>query len=1158
MQDEIRLDAITLGSDATRVDWVVDSRLVSGLHARIVSRGSRLLLEDLGSTNGTFLRGERLRPGTPVEVSVGDLFTLGRQTAVLVDRALLAKFEPGSSWRGPQTLQTRIVSEPPVAPRTAPAPSHPPVELEVTHESGLDDTHQGLPDEGPVPVRRPTPADFAVEVDPPAASASSLSIGYAEGNDIVVTNPVVSGRHARLYLDRGRLVLEDQTSTNGTWLGGQRVHRVIVRVGDAVMLGSHRLEIDEAMVDRLRDRDAARAVRTGVVEASGAAPGADLQAFKSIRVGRDPLNELVIDAPMVSSFHCVIAVLPGGGLQVRDEGSTNGTWLNSRENRITTATIRLDDVLYLGSYRLPISRLASLLGDAERKGNEIALPPKQVVVIGRDASAVDVVIDRPQVSRRHVELRLLGGDQVEVRDLGSSNGTFVNGQRLRGVARVGFKDRVSLGSVQLRIDVAAGLIRKEYHGDIMLQAEGICVDVPDGRRGTRRIVDDVSFTVYPTEFVGLMGPSGAGKTTLMMALNGYTPPSAGRSVVNGIDLYDNYDSFRGNIGYVPQDDIIFPQLTVYESLYYTARLRLPADTTRDEIDRKIEQVLQKLEIQQTRDVLIGDATRKGISGGQRKRVNLAQELITEPSLLFLDEPTSGLASEDTINVMRLLRTLSDDGKTILLTIHQPSLEAYRLMDNVIYLVQGAMAYYGPSHPDSILYFHPDVAPGPERDRLLADPASAMRPLAVDQRAALSEPTPQARQERIRELTARRRAEYTASRYHKELVSDRLVSARDVDIHQGSKQKTTRHGMWRQWAVLSARAARIRWKDRANTAILTVQAPIIAAVLALVFSKGLGGYFGELSRGPAALFLLVASAVWFGCSNSAREIVGEQAIYRRERMVNLMIPSYVLSKFAVLGVVCAVQCALLLGITYLPLGLDGSPALMYLVLLLTSLAGLGMGLTLSAVAASTEAAIALVPLLLIPQIILGGVIMPVHQLSEPMRALSSVMAARWGFEALLHAEYGDDDLARVQSECGIPDCVWGVNPATSRFVYYPGDPARTQSAEQMAGIAAMAEGLVPHVEPAVDDDLCQAFCVAVQNGQDLTPLDRGFGADAVDPVRAEAVDEIARVGTAPSQVTLPPPTVRTSLPTTLAALCGGNLFLLLLVIAVLRARDVEVE
>jgi hypothetical protein len=111
---------------------------------------------------------------------------------------------------------------------------------------------------------------------------------------------------------------------------------------------------------------------------------------------------------------------------------------------------------------------------------------------------------------------------------------------------------------------------------------------------------------------------------------------------------------------------------------------------------------------------------------------------------------------------------------------------------------------------------------------------------------------------------------------------------------------------------------------------------------------------------------------------------------------------------------------------------------------------------------------------------------------------------------------------------------------------------------MAGIAAMAEGLVPHVEPAVDDDLCQAFCVAVQNGQDLTPLDRGFGADAVDPVRAEAVDEIARVGTAPSQVTLPPPTVRTSLPTTLAALCGGNLFLLLLVIAVLRARDVEVE
>lgn len=160
--------------------------------------------------------------------------------------------------------------------------------------------------------------------------------------------------------------------------------------------------------------------------------------------------------------------------------------------------------------------------------------------------------------------------------------------------------------------------------------------------------------------------------------------------------------------------------------------------------------------------------------------------------------------------------------------------------------------------------------------------------------------------------------------------------------------------------------------------------------------------------------------------------------------------------------------------------------MYGLLLLTSLAGLGMGLTLSALANSSEAAIALVPLILIPQIILGGVIMPIQDLSPAMRTLASTMAARWGFEAMLHAEYGDDDLSAMQQECGIPDCVWGVNPATSKFIYYPGDPTKREAAASMAGIAAVGEGLIPAVEPAVSSAVCQAFCVAIQNGHDVTP------------------------------------------------------------------------
>jgi ABC-type multidrug transport system ATPase subunit/ABC-type polysaccharide/polyol phosphate export permease len=561
----------------------------------------------------------------------------------------------------------------------------------------------------------------------------------------------------------------------------------------------------------------------------------------------------------------------------------------------------------------------------------------------------------------------------------------------------------------IRLDPTGGSLRKEYQGDIKLRAEGISVDVPDPRSPSkkRRILDDVSFTAYPTEFIGLMGPSGAGKTTLMMALNGYLVPSSGRSLINDLDLYANYNSFRGNIGYVPQDDIIHPELSVYESLYYTAKLRLPPDTSDREIEPLIDRILQDLGILETKHVLIGSPLKKGISGGQRKRVNLAQELITQPALLFLDEPTSGLASSDTRNIMRLLRRLANEGRTILLTIHQPSLEAYREMDNILYLARGKLTYYGPTYPDSISYFNPDAKPGsPSGDRTLSNPDEAMAPLAADNSA----PDADTRIET-------RRQTYLKSKYFRDYVSGRRDDNGQVAIRSGTKQRTARKFGLRQWWTLSRRAFNIKRKDTAGSAILLLQAPIIALLISIVFSlSGFGddnpvGQFVENQSqegiNAAALFMLVASAVWFGTSNAAREIVGEQAIYRRERMVNLMIPSYVMSKFAVLSLLSLVQCTLLLGITYPFLGFAGNFFGMLLTLLLCSTAGLGIGLLLSSLVRSTEASVALVPLLLIPQLILGGLIVPIEKLEggmrQPVRYAANSMIARWGFEGMLHLE-----------------------------------------------------------------------------------------------------------------------------------------------------------
>jgi ABC-type multidrug transport system ATPase subunit/pSer/pThr/pTyr-binding forkhead associated (FHA) protein/ABC-type multidrug transport system permease subunit len=978
-----------------------------------------------------------------------------------------------------------------------------------------------------------------------------LSLGYDDANDVAIPNQVVSARHARLYLDRDQLILEDLGSMNGTFLGDERVARVLVDAGAVIRLGTYQLEITSEMVARLRRRQQKNQERTVAVPMA--------QTVVTLRVGRLPDNDISLPAPVVSGRHATLRWMPASdGFMVTDLGSTNGTYVHNRDNRIVTPTfVGAGDVIYFGSYRYPVTRALSLIQQVQ--SGESDSEEKRRFVIGRDIKNVDITIDKPAISRIHAEVTVLDDGRYAVRDLDSANGTFINGERLRGRAVVGADDRVSLGGIPVHLDPDKGVVRDEFRGDIVLQAQRVSVEVPDPKApgGTRRILNDISFTAYPTEFIGLMGPSGAGKTTLMLALNGYTPPSLGRSLINGQDLYENYNSFRGNIGYVPQDDIVFPQLTVYESLFYTARLRLPEDTTREEIDEKIETILTKLEILQTRDVLIGDALKKGISGGQRKRVNLAQELITEPALLFLDEPTSGLASEDTNNVMRLLRGLADDGKTILLTIHQPSTEAYRLMDNVIYLFEGNLVYYGPAYPTSILFFNPEVGSGPAKDQILADPGNALKPLAQDQRTAMAAASvPAERGEHLREAVRGRVDNYRQSPFYREFVTDRDgLADHAVDITPSSVERTQRRGLVRQWRILTERATRIKRKDVLNTAILIAQAPIIAAVLAAVFTvTGVSDYFDGLVRGPSALFLLVASAVWFGCSNSAREIVSELAIYRRERMVNLMIPSYVLSKATVLGGLCAVQCLLLLGIVYFPLGLEGNFLAMYVVLVLTSLVGMGMGLTLSALVSSSEASMALVPLLLIPQIILGGVIMPVHEMNLPMKALSSAMAARWGFEALLHLEYGDDDLGVVQAECGIPSCVWAI--AQDGYQYYSGDPDDVSVAERRSGIEAIGEAPPVPVVPA-DRVLCQAFCLSLRDGSEVTPLDRSFGADPTDPMRERAHADIVVNGDMADAFTPPLAHVRAGLMACVAVLAAGVFALLGLVMALLKYRDVEV-
>lgn len=626
----------------------------------------------------------------------------------------------------------------------------------------------------------------------------------------------------------------------------------------------------------------------------------------------------------------------------------------------------------------------------------IHVGPAQTLLVGRTPDN-DLPIDHPLISRHHARF-VRSGASWTVTDLGSTNGTYINGQRVTATVPLTVGDVVDLGGSRLVLLDDHSLERRDYRGNTRVEAQEIAISA-----GRRCLIEGVSLTLVPSELVGLMGPSGAGKTTLMTALNGYQPPSAGRVLFNGQDLYSSFDQFRLGIGYVPQDDILHGELTVAEALEFTARLRLPADTSADEIAHRIDRVLNQLGIAHIRDSLIGTPTRKVVSGGERKRVNVAMELLNDPPVLFLDEPTSGLSSEDALSVMQCLRELAKEGRTILLTIHQPSREIFRLMDNLAVVSRdvrsgnpGRLVYYGPAHPEAIRFFNPD-------------------------RQLPSDPSPDAV---LRGLAERPTAEWH-ERYQRSALKQHFVDQRaGRGVVRGAPAPGVRRppSVLRQALVLTSRGLALKARDAWNSSILFAQAPIIAFLLVLVFgAASRGGADGaDPQHGAVAaatvLFLMNIAAVWFGCSNAAREIVAEWAVFSRERMVGLRLPAYLASKLCLLSFVGLAQCGLLLLIVRLGCRVEAPWSLLLVCLFLSTMVGTALGLLISSLARSSEVAISLVPIAILPMVVLGGMMQPPYLMEQPARTLAQLVPSRWAFELAVGIEarnrHTESDRARA--------------------------------------------------------------------------------------------------------------------------------------------------
>jgi ABC-type multidrug transport system ATPase subunit len=501
-------------------------------------------------------------------------------------------------------------------------------------------------------------------------------------------------------------------------------------------------------------------------------------------------------------------------------------------------------------------------------------------------------------------------------------------------------------------------------------AHGVAVDVlaVTGHAGGRQLLQEMSFSVAAGELVALVGGSGAGKTTLLETMAGLRPPSAGAVLHDGAAVAHGAGA---RIGFVPQDDIIHRDLPLRRTLRYAAGLRLPAGTDAAGITGTVDQTLHDLDLADRSDVRVGN-----LSGGQRKRASIAVELLTRPRLLFLDEPTSGLDPSTSEDVLAVLRRLANRGVTVVFTTHNPAdIEA---CDGVVFLARNGHLAFAGTPAGARAYFEVDHLA--RVYRLLAEEASPREWAALFATARM-------------ERTARTAAGPAAA------VSE-PAAGRPPD-HAPERPGV---GPVHQWVLLSRRSVEVMVRNRLTLAVLLGSPALVTTMMAVLFRPGAFAPQGPEALGPAQMVFWIAFAgFFFGLTYGLLQIVGEMAVFRRERFAGLSVGAYVLSKVAVLTPVLAMVAATLLGVLR---ALDRLPALgwdtyaaLFVTLLVESVAALALGLLASAAVADAAQATLALPMLCFPQVLFAGAIVPVGEMAAPGRLISFGMANRWAFESL---------------------------------------------------------------------------------------------------------------------------------------------------------------
>ena len=852
-------------------------------------------------------------------------------------------------------------------------------------------------------------------------SQAELVIGRSAPAGLIINHPEVSRRHARLTFQQGNYLLEDLGSSNGTFVNGQQIRGAqVLENGAEIQLGSQvRLlfsqppaegrtvvqtsaagiqSLQAGQSDRtMVDSDlTAGAVQTSIVSeipptllvtVAGQETRTHTLNKNRITLGRADDNDIVVTSPIVSRHHATlertsqgyeIHILPG----VINTLSCQGVPVKERQLLNHADVLRIDSeqpgMLVSMTYQAP--------SQATTGFTAIQFGDKEKLTFGRDANN-DVVFDNPRVSRFHAQVTRVGR-RYYVTDLRSSNGTFVNDKRVEGNVWLNPQDTIRIGPYKLvmgedqftRYDETEGLRVEAYHLNKWVRKD-------------LNLLQDISLVYQPREFIVVVGQSGGGKSTLVDAIAGYRPATQGRVFVNGIDVYQNFDAVRNEIGYVPQRDIIHMELTVYQALDFAAQLRMPKDTSKEERHKRIMEVLTDLDLTHRKDVQIS-----GLSGGQQKRVSIGVELLTRPGLFFLDEPTSGLDPGTETAFMHLMRRLADQGRTIIMVTH--ATKNVMLADKVVFLARGGhVAWFGP--PDEALTYF---------DQYRSDLDRRVRDMEFDQIYAILDDQSKGKGKDWGER-------YMASKAFSQYIVQPLqatqqkAAAAQAEPVKKPARKGSRISSLRQFLVLSRRNVTILLRDRSALSLMLavpVGVGALSIVLALVMGRNAFMYKGgNPSNGGITLFLLSLFALLVGGMSQMREFVKEADIYRRERLVNLKIIPYVTSKVWVAMVMAFWHALAYACLHYLAFKMPGGLlefGEVYVTLVLAVITGMMLGLLASALAANAASAPLTLIMLIVPLIVLSGILAPVPN------AVSQIASTRWAFQSILGITGMGSDVA----------------------------------------------------------------------------------------------------------------------------------------------------